>query len=128
MNVLLDTHTFLWFVQGSTDLSVSARDLVNNPTTTSFLSMASVWEMAIKISLGKMELQLNLSDFVSHYTAINGFRLLPITLEHTSIVTSVPFHHRDPFDRLLAAQALSEELVLLSRDSILSAYGITRLW
>src|SRR4051794_16586525 len=102
--------------------------MLEDPATTSFLSIASVWEMAIKISLGKLTLRQPLSHYVAHYLAANGFALLTITIEHTGLVTTLPFHHRDPFDWLLVAQALVEELVLVSRDSILDTYGTTRVW
>ena len=128
MNVLLDTHTFLWFVEGSSDLSLTARQLIEAPSTRTFLSIASVWEMAIKASLGKLTLRAPFDQYISHYLSANGFGLLQISVEHTALIVTLPFHHRDPFDRLLVAQAQTEGMPLVSRDGALDAYGIRRLW
>lgn len=128
MRIILDTHTFLWFVEGSPELSTTARDLIEDPTTTSFVSIASVWEMAIKLSLGKLMLGLPLEDFIPRYLALNGFGLLNITFDHVVKVSTLPFHHRDPFDRMLVAQSLVDATTLVSRDSVMDNYAITRVW
>ena len=127
MNLLLDTHAFLWLVEGDTKLSTNARQLIEDTSSVSFLSIASVWEMAIKVSLGKLTLRQPLAEYISYYLAINGFTLLPVTIAHTSTIVSLPFHHRDPFDRLLVAQALVEDMSLVSRDAILDNYGVVRV-
>lgn len=128
MRVLLDTHAFLWFVGGSAQLSSRARQVIADPTTEPLLSVASLWEMAIKISLGKLTIQAPFATFVPEQLRLNGITLLGITIDHTAGVTTLAFHHRDPFDRLLVAQAQSEQLPIVSADSAFDAYGVTRLW
>src|SRR3990172_9183368 len=102
MNILLDTHAFLWFVDNNLKLSNTARVVIEASENHPFLSIASLWEIAIKISLGKVELQQSYEEFISQQLAINGIGILNITIEHTAAVATLPFHHRDPFARLLA--------------------------
>lgn len=128
MNLLLDTHSFLWFIAGSPQLSAHARALIENPAHQPFLSIASLWEMAIKISLNKLKIAGPFETFIAQQLELNGIEILPIQLRHVTVVASLPFHHRDPFDRLLGAQAQVEQMPLLSGDSIFDAYAITRLW
>jgi len=128
MKLLLDTHSLLWFIAGSSDLSSHAKSSIENPSNEKFVSIVSVWETAIKVSIGKMSLTQPFDDLFPHQLQINGFDLLPVKIEHTSIVTSLPFHHRDPFDRLLAAQAMSESMTLVSIDEVFDDYNVPRLW
>lgn len=128
MNFLLDTHSFLWFIGGQDSLSQKARHLIENPDNQPFLSVASLWEMAIKISLGKLSLDKPLEVLIPEQMSANGIALLGISFEHTVQVASLPFHHRDPFDRLLIAQALVEKIPVASVDGAFEAYGVTRLW
>ena len=128
MKLLLDTHAWLWFVLGDTALSATARPLIEDPGNETLVSPASFWEMAIKISIGKYALPMPYDQFISHAIQGQGFTILPVSPSHTGIVCSLPFHHRDPFDRLLVAQALSEGISLVSSDTQLDAYGISRLW
>ncbi len=128
MKLLLDTHTLLWFIAGSASLSAYARSLIEDIANEKFVSIASIWETAIKISIGKMSLSAPFDVLFPHQLKINGFELLPIKIEHTSVVTNLPFHHRDPFDRLLIAQAIEEKMSLASADARFDDYGITRLW
>lgn len=128
MNVLLDTHTFLWFVNDDPRLSQPARVLIEAAETQPFLSTASLWEIAIKISLGKMSLQQSYETFIPEQLAVNGISILHITLEHTAVLTTLPFHHRDPFDRLIAVQSKIEKLTLISADPAFDAYTIARVW
>ena len=128
MRLLLDTHSFLWFIGGSERLSFKARQEIENPENQSFLSTASLWEMAIKISLGKLDLLRPFEDLISQQLTLNGIELLEITIGHIAIIANLPFHHRDPFDRLLIAQALFENIPIVSGDSIFDAYQITRIW
>src|SRR5207244_12653755 len=102
MRLLLDTHSFLWFISGDSKLSPSARAAIEEPTNEVMFSPASAWEMAIKMSLGKLTLTEPFEVLVPREVRRNGFRLLPIELPHVAVVASLPFHHRDPFDRLLA--------------------------
>ena len=128
MNFLLDTHIFLWFVAGDAKLSQTARELIEDPANQPLLSVASLWETAIKISLGKLNLGQPFETFIPQQMALNGIDLLAIELDHTTIVSKLPFHHRDPFDRLLVAQAMTEGIPLVSADEAFDAYSIKRLW
>ncbi|MCE7905814.1 MAG: type II toxin-antitoxin system VapC family toxin [Anaerolineae bacterium CFX3] len=128
MNILLDTHTFLWFVDDNPRLSQSARVLIESEDSQPFLSVASLWEIAIKISLGKLTLKQPYETFIPQQLALNGIGVLNISLEHTAAIATLPFHHRDPFDRLIAVQAKIDEMVLLSADPIFDAYGAKRVW
>ena len=128
MRVLLDTHSFLWFVDGSASLSPTARILIEDADNQPFLSMASLWEMAIKISLGKLTLGEQFGTFVPQQMRLNGIRLLPIELTHVEVVATLPFHHRDPFDRLLIAQSMVEQIPLVTGDPAFSLYPVQRIW
>ena len=128
MRLLLDTHAFLWWVADSTALSKRARRAIADAHNECLVSTASCWEMDIKVSIGKLELPGRVERFVPHHMMLNGFRELPIDLPHAAGVARLPFHHRDPFDRLLASQALSEDLPIVSADSSFGKYGVTRIW
>ncbi len=128
MNLLLDTHTFLWFVSGSAELSVTARRMMTDPANHCVVSTANLWEIAIKHSLGK--LTVNGGDFetVMDDVTDNQFRLMPITFRHLVEVNKLPHHHRDPFDRLLIAQAITENLTVLTRDPQFHLYPVPIIW
>lgn len=128
LKLLLDTHTFIWFAIGAAQLSQTARTLIEDATNEKFVSIASVWEMAIKISLNKMTVHAPLETFVQNQLKINGFKLLPVKLEHAALIETMPFHHKDPFDRLLIAQADVEKMSIVSIDAAFDAYGAARLW
>ena len=128
MRLLLDTHAFLWFVQGDAQLSGKAHAHILDPGNEKLVSPASYWEIAIKISVGKYTLHQPYQLFIERGIFDNGFVILPIEPKHTAILTTLPFHHRDPFDRLLIAQAMVEQISILSADPALDAYPITRLW
>lgn len=128
MKILLDTHTFLWFVDDNPRLSEPARVLIESDEVQPFISMASLWEMAIKISLGKLQLKEPYEKFIPHQLAMNGIGVLNLSIEHTAAVSRLPFHHRDPFDRLIAVQASIEKMSLVSADSMFDAYEIKRVW
>ena len=127
MRVLLDTHAFLWFVADDDRLPPRARTAIAGAEE-AFLSMASCWEMAIKISLGKLTLTAPLERFLPEQLAINQFQVLPIDLDDAMRVAALPWHHRDPFDRLLAAQALQDRLPIVSADPAFQKYGVKRVW
>ena len=127
MNFLLDTHAFIWFFNGDTQLSDSATRLITDAENKCFLSIASVWEIGIKTSLGKLELRGDLAEMTAFMTA-GAIELLPIELRHIQRLQTLPFHHRDPFDRLLIAQALTEGLTLLSRDTVFGQYSVPLYW
>ena len=128
MNILLDTHAFLWFIAGSNELSDKARELVEDENNRVFLSAASLWEMAIKVSLEKLTLSEPFETLIPEQLAINGVEILGITVAHTTQVARLPFHHRDPFDRLIIAQALEEQMPVISADATFDKYGVTRIW
>ncbi len=128
MKILLDTHTFLWYVEDSPQISAAALEIINDGDNEIFISITSAWEIAIKFGLGKLKLQEPFEIFMARQPALNNFEWLEISLRHLSILPTLPQHHRDPFDRLLIAQAQSENLILLSADSALDAYAIERRW
>ena len=128
MRVLLDTHAFLWAAADAPELGRRARKRYLDPETDLLLSVASVWEMAIKTGLGKLRLTVPLDELVERGIEGQGIALLPIALEHALAVRALPFHHRDPFDRLLAAQALAEGVPILSADCVFERYGVERIW
>jgi PIN domain nuclease of toxin-antitoxin system len=128
VRVLLDTHTFLWFLLEDPQLSPTASDVIIDPTNDIEVSPATYWEIAIKISLGKYELPEPYDIFIEREIATNDFHILPIEPKHTAVLTTLPFHHRDPFDRLLIAQAMVEAIPILSIDTAFDAYPMTRLW
>ena len=128
MRLLLDTHAFLWFVAGDTTLSARGRALIEDDANEKLVSLASLWEIAIKTSIGKLPLKKPFEQFIPEQLQRNGFQVFGLTVEHTAKVAALPLHHRDPFDRMLVAQCLVENLPLLSSDEPLDAYGIQRLW
>lgn len=128
MKWLLDTHTFLWFVNGSPLLSQTARGLIEMPGAKNLLSVASIWEMAIKYSLGKLSFSQPFEVFVPQQVARNGISVLPIEQAHLNEVSVLPFHHKDPFDRLIIAQGIVEKIEIISIDAAFDAYGVSRQW
>ncbi len=127
MRYLLDTHVFLWLAIDDPQLSPRARALFADTQQELLLSAASVWEMAIKASLGKLTLSTSLEALVQGGRT-RSIRTLDVTAKHAWSVEHLPFHHRDPFDRLLVAQAIDEGMQIVSRDEQLDAYGVTRVW
>jgi PIN domain nuclease of toxin-antitoxin system len=127
MKLLLDTHTFLWFVNDSPQLSIQAKDLIESDADV-LLSVVSLWEIAIKTSIGKLTLPDIYDKFIPQQVALNEFELLAIDITHLSMVATLPFHHRDPFDRLLIAQAMVENVPIISIDSAFSPYSVTQIW
>ncbi len=128
MNFLLDTQALLWFMLDDSRLSVKARKTIVDAEGLVFISPASLWEIAIKISLGKYTLPAPFATFWEEQILINGFTLLPISVLHTAQVIEMPFHHRDPFDRLIIAQAHEEGIPVISSDTMFDLYGVERLW
>jgi len=129
VRLLLDTHTFLWFIGGDANLTAHARQLIENTGNEKLVSIASLWEMSIKASIGRMRLNTTFPNMVRDHVRGNAMDLLPIRPEHLEFVRSLPFHHKDPFDRLIIAQSQSESLPILSRDHMFDDYeGIQRIW
>ena len=127
MKLLLDTHTFLWFLNGDAMLSEKARRLIEIAEYEKYISIATFWEIAIKHSLGKLQLDVPF-DELKKESIKNGFRILPITFEDTARLNMLPFHHRDPFDRIILSQAIEKELTLVSRDTVFSLYNQSLVW
>jgi PIN domain nuclease of toxin-antitoxin system len=130
VKLLLDTHTFLWATgrQQFALLPQATKEVLEDGTNTLLLSVASIWELAIKISIGKLQLRESVSDLVRFQQANSSIQLLAITLAHIELIETMPFHHKDPFDRLLIAQAQVENLTVVSVDSAFDPYGVKRLW
>jgi len=123
MRLLLDTHAFLWWMEGGSDLSAEARAAIESPRSTVYLSAASAWEMSIKRAKGRLE---SPTDVVGAVEA-NGFRELPLSILHAQTLNELPPHHADPFDRVLIAQAQVEGLTIVTRDAAFEAYGVPLL-
>lgn len=128
MKILLDTHTFIWRAGDRSKLSPRSFALCQDPANTLLLSVASVWEMQVKLQLGKMQLTLPLADIVTSQQQRNHIGVLLIRLEHVLALDSLPLHHRDPFDRMIVAQANVEDAVLLSHDAIFKLYPVATQW
>ena len=127
MQYLLDTHAFLWFINGDPLLSNKARAVIENPAHDRYVSTASFWEMAIKLNLGKLKLDMSFRDLYREVDK-NGFSLLPITIAHTEKIVSLNLYHRDPFDRMLIGQAMIDKLTIISADSKFHNYKIKHIW
>ena len=128
MRILLDTHAFLWLVTDDPKVSAPAKAVFLENDNELLLSAVTGFEIAVKYSLGKLGLKEPPEQFISKRIQANALIPLAITIKHTVLLADLPFHHRDPFDRLLVAQALSDSLPILSADTLLSAYGIERIW
>lgn len=126
--LLLDAQAFLLVAQEKSSLPSRARQAFLDRRNTLYLSLVSLWELQIKLSLGKVKLPVSLPEAVQRAVSDAGVELLPLHLEHIYKLNELPFHHRDPFDRLLAAQALYERMTILGADKAFDAYGVDRLW
>ena len=129
MKLPLDTHAFLWWVTDDPQLSSRARRILRDSSNEAYFSAVSGWEIAIKTRLGRLSVAgHNLEDFIAEQVAANGFQVLPIHLNHALRTYSLPDYHRDPFDRLLIAQAIIEELALVTADRKLGNYKVRIVW
>lgn len=128
MRVLVDTHVFLWWVEGDRALPAKARAALADQENECLISMVSAWELAIKAGLGKLKLALPVKRYVVEHVAANGFRMLDIQMAHVGRVETLDPHHGDPFDRLLIAQALEEKLPVVTADPVFRKYGVKRIW
>ena len=127
-NLLLDTHALLWFLWDDPNLSASAKSLIEDSGSRKLVSIASCWKIAIKVGSGKLDLGEPSRSFLPREIARNGFELLAISLSHATMVEQLTLYHRDPFDRLLVAQAIIERVSLVSTDTVFDQYGVSRLW
>ncbi len=125
MKLLLDTHIFIWWDSQPNKLSSSALTELHNSSNEIFLSVTSIWEMQIKSQLGKLILRQSLPQLIKDQEQVNGLRLLSVEANHVFALDGLPFHHKDPFDRLLIAQAGVENMTILSMDSVFPLYGVS---
>ena len=121
MNLLLDTHIALWAITDSPRLTAQARELIESPRATVWVSAATVWEIAIKHSLGRGDMPVSGQEALGYFRQ-SGYRLLAVEPEHAAAVETLPAHHADPFDRILVAQALTEPMRLLTHDAMVARY------
>lgn len=129
MKYLLDTHSLIWFTEGNPRLPEATKAVIEDIDTVCFVSVASFWEISIKISLGKLKLDMPFVD-LENWVVNNRINILPIRFDNIIQLSQLPFHHRDPFDRTLIAQALSEKLTIITitKEKLFEEYGVTRLW
>jgi PIN domain nuclease of toxin-antitoxin system len=128
MRLLLDTDACLWFTGGSERMSRNAREAIEDERNDRFVGIGSLWEITIKTSIGKLTPHVPLTDLLSTQLQVVQADVLAIDVAHLTRLATLPFHHRDPFDRLLIAQALTEQMLIVSSDPALDAYGVQRLW
>lgn len=128
MTLLLDTHAVLWFWWADPRLSATAMALICDPANRKLVSPATAWEVAIKVSLTKLDIGGPYRGFFPQQMIRTNFEWLPITDDHLAVVVSLPFHHKDPFDRLLISQAAWEDIPILSTDGIFDKYAVSRIW
>jgi len=128
VTLLLDTHAFLWFIGGSDRLSSHARELIEDEDNDRYLSVASLWKMAIKVNIGKLDVPLPFARLVRQHVTGNAIEVLQVEPEHLDEQRTMPFHHRDPFDRLIIAQAITEEMTVVGRDDAFGEYPVRLVW
>jgi PIN domain nuclease of toxin-antitoxin system len=128
MNYLLDTHVFIWMNEDLNKLSLVAQNLVSDEANTLFLSVVSIWEIQIKLQIGKLTFQRPLTEVIRLIREQKQVEILPILTEHALKVGELPLHHKDPFDRLLVAQAIVEDYALITKESILRQYPVNVIW
>ncbi len=128
MSILLDTHTFLWYLNGDESLSDKARKSIDKKNSVVYVSIASIWEISIKIGLKKLKIDVSLEE-LENQISLNNFIILPLKFEHIIELSKLDNHHRDPFDRILIAQSFSEKIAVLTKDTHFNHYkGITVIW
>ncbi len=128
MQLLLDTHSFIWWSINSEKLSLTGQDLLFDRNNRLFLSVASVWEMQIKLQLGKLQLDPSLQELIKNQITINNLEILSIDLAHIWTLATLIHYHKDPFDRLLISQSITEIMPILSIDEIFDRYPVQRIW
>jgi PIN domain nuclease of toxin-antitoxin system len=127
MDLLLDTHAFLWFITGDTQLPARVVKLIDDADNKCFVSIASIWEIVVKLSLDKLEIKggfETIEDFLEN----NDIEILPVDFNHTKMLLKLEHHHRDPFDRMIISQAITEKLIIISRDRFFKAYKVKVIW
>ena len=127
MDLLLDTHSLIWFLNGDKKLSDKVKTFIEDPTNSKIVSIASIWEIAIKLSLDKFRFPKGFKHFLD-MVEDNGFEILPITFEHAIELSTLEFIHRDPFDRLLIAQCMADKLIIVTKDDNIKRYNVKTIW
>ena len=125
--ILIDTHTLIWFLDGDDKISKTAVSAIENNLGPTYVSIASLWEIAIKSSLGKLDINLTYQDVLSAINS-NGFKILPISETEIANIITLPFHHRDPFDRLIIAQSQTNRFPIVTKDPFFNLYGVQLIW
>lgn len=127
-SAILDTHALLWLIEDDPQLGLRAKTEIESGSMPMFVSLASLWEIAVKQSIGQLSIRLPIAEFVEKRILSVGLSLLEIRVDHIARYAELPLYHRDPFDRLLIAQCLAEDMTIFSRDVELDSYGVTRIW
>ena len=127
MRFIIDTHTFLWFIHDSPQLSANAKNLLESDNDL-WVSIVSLWEIAIKVNIGKLTLPNAYEDFIPEQLTLNDIEILPITMAHLAIYTTLPLYHRDPYDRLIIGQAMTEKVSIIGADVTFDNYSVNRIW
>jgi len=128
VKVLLDTHTFLWAIRADERLSSRAREIFIAGRNELLLSVASIWEILLKVQVGKIRFEEPAVGYLKRQIFKNNIRMLPILMDHVAHLESLPLHHRDPFDRILVAQSMEENLSLLTADPLMKSYSVSVIW
>lgn len=127
MKYLLDTHALIWFIEGNRKLPAKIVTEIENPTSIIYVSIASIWELSIKMSLNKFSFKNGLQNFLNLIND-NGFEIIPVSLENTIKISNLEFIHRDPFDRIIIAQSICSNLTLITKDEEIMKYQVNTLW
>ena len=127
MDLILDTHTFLWFIDGNHEISTIVKNKITNPKTVKYISIASIWEIAIKLNIGKLHLDFDFEK-IGEIIYQNGFEILDLSLNHILDLTNLENHHKDPFDRIIISQAKTEKLGIITKDSNFKYYKVKTIW
>ncbi len=128
MKLLLDTHVLIWWSLDSVKLTKKIYELLTDPDNTLVVSIASIWEMQVKVQLGKLDLDKKVSELIAHQQQVNNLEVLPIDPAHVYALENLPNEHRDPFDRIIIAQSIVEAIPLLSADKVFARYPVERIW
>lgn len=128
MKLLVDTHTLLWSVEEPTKISMPAMAVLQDPNNDRFVSAATIWELAIKVGLGKLKLSKPYRPWIDEAIDVLAMDILPITIEYADFQVKLPTHHKDPFDRMMIVQSLVDSIPIVSIDAVFDSYGVTRIW
>ncbi|MFK7972934.1 MAG: type II toxin-antitoxin system VapC family toxin [Bacteroidia bacterium] len=128
MAYLIDTHTLIWYAEGSSKLSLKAKNILDSKNINKFISIASVWEMGIKSQLGKLRFSPSFETFIRNEISLVGYQVLPANLSHIILIEQLELHHKDPFDRLIIAQSITESLPVVTIDEKFKHYNVESIW